>query len=449
MAGADIRRFSSDRRSTALTFVLGVAGGALLMLADTLIYPSLVLAVFVSRLTNSPLLIGLVPAISAGAWFLPQLFATSLIRRSRRQLPWAVGASLVRAATIVLLAYIGYRHDIGDSRRLRSFFICYIAYNLAAGLASIPATEIVAKAIPSDRRRLFFGQRNLWGGVLGFGAGLVARRVLGPEGPAFPRNFTFLFVAAAAATTAAAFFQMRMREPGRLAGARPPSLAGTLRHSPQAVADPNYRRFLVFRVLLTLSMIADPFYIIYVQRKLNAPTSFVGLYLAVLVLARLGSAALWGWIGGRGGHRAVLQSAALVRLSAPLVALIVPHLADTTLYRNRFDGNRPLIYAFGLVFAAYGAALSGQILSNFGYMLDIAPAELRPAYTSLANTILATVAFAPVAGGAIVDRRGYDTLFVAAAVIGLLAVFASGLLTDTHTRTRPVAQAWRLRGVRS
>ena len=96
-----------------------------------------------------------------------------------------------------------------------------------------------------------------------------------------------------------------------------------------------------------------------------------------------------------------------------------------------------------------GASLAGQIRANFGYVMDIAPADVRPAYAWLANAVLAVAALAPLVGAKLIERYSYETLFATAAIVGLAAVFVSGVLTDTHTRTRPVAQAWRLRGARS
>src|SRR5512146_310818 len=106
----------------------------MLMLGDTLINPSLVLALFVSQLSNSNLLIGLVPALSVGVWFLPQLVAAALVAGKERQLPYAVWASAVRALAVAVLGVIGF--VIGDSSPstlLLCFFICYSLYNLAAG----------------------------------------------------------------------------------------------------------------------------------------------------------------------------------------------------------------------------------------------------------------------------------------------------------------------------
>src|SRR4051794_13318453 len=216
VAGADIRRFSNDRRGTAQTFLFGLGHGALMSLADTLLYPTIVLTLFVAQLTSDTSKIAFVPVIGTTVWLLPQILFSGLVDKSRRQLPWAAGAAIVQTTSIVLLAYVGYRSNMDDAQRLRSFFFCYVAYNIAAGFASIPTRELVVRSIPRDQRRAFFVQRSLWGAVLAVGAGLVARGLLGPKGPDFPRNFTSFFVMAAAALAAATFCMIRMREPGRL-----------------------------------------------------------------------------------------------------------------------------------------------------------------------------------------------------------------------------------------
>jgi len=438
-----------DRRGTASSFAFGVAHGALLTLAETLLYPTIVLTLFVAQLTDDPVRIALVPVVGTTVWLLPQLLVGSLQHKSRRQLPWATGAAIVQTAAIVLLAYVGYRAEMDDSQRLRSFFLCYVVYNLAAGLASIPSRELLTKSIPRDRRGIFFLQRSLWGAVLGLAAGLVVRGLFGPDGPAFPRNFTSLFAAAAGALAAATFFQMRLREPARMVASSAAGPSTGLRNAPQVIADPNFRRFMTFRVVLTASTLADPFLIVYARRELDLPMSYVGTYLIAFTAARFLSSPLWAWLESHGGYRAVLQGTALARLVAPLVALVLPYLADTTLYRDRFDDNRPIFLAYAVVFVALGAALGGQIRANFGYVMDIAPEELRPAYTALANVVLAVAALAPLIGAKLIERYSYDTLFATASLVGLAAIFVSGVLTDTHTRTRPVAQAWRLRGARS
>ncbi len=427
----------------------GVISSALIALADALIFPTLVLVAFAAQLTNNLVTIGLVPAIGAGLWFLPQVFANSLTRLSSRQVPWITGAAILRAVSVILLAVIGYREDLSNAQRLRSFMICYAVYAIASGFAGVPASVILRRTIPPDQRSWFLRVRNLWA-VAGAAAGaILVFRVLGPEGPAFPKNYTFLFVVAACALSAAAFFQARERERGTRLTENHLDRGATVLAAARALSDTNIRRFLTFRVLASLSALADPFVILYAFRELGAPVWSVGPYLATLVFARICVAPLWSLVAARSGHRAVLQGAALSRLLASLVTLLLPFVADSGLYQDRFTSPNPLWYALGVVFVLHGAALAGHASSTFAYLLDIAPSDRRAAYAWVTNAILMVIAFGPVAGGYIIERYGYERLFIGAALVSLAAIFASGMVTETHTRTRAVAQTWRLRGVRS
>ena len=444
--GAEVRRFSSDRRGLALNVFLGIAGGGLGTLSEALILPNLVLAFLVGQLTDSYTVVGLVPAVGIGLWSLARLPATIHVGPQRRRLPWAVGAALVRAATMALLALVCFRYREGaEAQLLRAFFICYVAYSLAAGFASVPTEAVVAKAIPHEGRAMFYRQRGLWGGVMGVIAGLVVAQLLAAAGPVFAPYYARLFLAATVCQTATAFFIATLREPIRLPVARSTAFATTLRAVPQALADSNLRRFLAFRLALSLSTVIDPFLVIFAAARLGVPAAAVGGYVVALIAGRLVSAPLWAALARRQGEKAVLQVAALARLVAPLLALLLPFLTRTDLYRERVDDPRVLAALFGLAFVAIGVATGGQARGNFGYLAEIAPPQLRGAYAGLTNALLTGVAFAPIAGGLILDRSGYDALFLAATVIGLVAIFASGALTDTHVRTRPTTHAWRLR----
>ena len=63
---------------------MGVMNGVLFGLVDAFFAPSLVLAVFVSRLGGANVLVGLLPAIMAGGWFLPQFFVAGRVQGQKR-----------------------------------------------------------------------------------------------------------------------------------------------------------------------------------------------------------------------------------------------------------------------------------------------------------------------------------------------------------------------------
>lgn len=452
--GADIKRTSVERRVEQRNTVFGIANGALLMLADTLIHPTIVLAVFVSQITDSNLLVGLVPALSVGIWFLPQLFVAALVQGRQRTLPLAVWSTVIRTLSIGVLAALGFAYgDRNPSTLLVAFFVLYSIYNLTAGIANVPLVEVVGRTMPANRLGFFFGQRSLWGGILGFLAGFMIDRILSAES-AFPLSYALLFMAAFCALAFGTYTQAMMREPVDHPTGRQVPMLSQLREAPRLLGNGHFRYFLAFRAFLSLAAIADPFYVVYTQRQLGAPASIIGIYIAAMTIARFASNLFWSPLGDRLGNRLVLQLSALIRLGVPLLALTLPPLLRWSAL-GRFTDNQSqwLYYAFGLVFVAYGVALSGQNLANMTYVLDIAPPAERPAYVGLINTILGVVAFVPVLGGTLVDRFGFQFLFIVAFLISLAGVLASGTLHEPRvtgaaslfSRDRLTPRARRLR----
>ncbi|MDQ3045582.1 MAG: MFS transporter [Chloroflexota bacterium] len=442
MVGADIRRFSRDQRGAVATYITGITYGALQMLAGVFLHPTLIVSLFLSSLTSSYITIGLIVGSGTVAWFLPQWTIAPLLSGRRRLLPWAVSASIVRAAALILLAYVTYRGDrLSDAQLLRSFFILYIAYSIAAGLSAAFMEGILIRGIPEDRRTRFYHQRTFWAGLAALAGALVIRRVF-DTGPTFPRNFTLLFAAAAAALIAATFFSARLHEPirGALSATSPRRL---IRELSLTVGAPEPRRFFAFRWVLAVSTLAEPFYIIYAIRVLDVPISMAGVYVLVFLGARLFSTPVWNHVVGLQGPRTTLQYAALLRLVTPLVAILLPFLFETSIYRERVDASATASYLFALVFILSGLAQAGLDTGGFRYLNDVVSPQARATTVGVANVGLAIAAFSPLLGGFLIGRFDFERAFLGAGLAAFLAVLLSGALRDAHIRPRRAAN-WRL-----
>ena len=66
------------------------------------------LPLFVSRLTNSALIIGLIPALHGVAWQLPQLFLANKIARLRRYRPLVMLLTLHERVPFIGLALVAF-----------------------------------------------------------------------------------------------------------------------------------------------------------------------------------------------------------------------------------------------------------------------------------------------------------------------------------------------------
>jgi hypothetical protein len=424
----------------ALNSILGVAAESISVAAEVMLLPSLILAFFVAQLTPSYATIGLVPAIAIGFWTLGRLPALLLAQSRRRQQPWAFASAIVRAAAIGVLAVVTSRTDRADLSQsarplILTLFLCLIAYSLAGGFGSLARSALLQSSIVSETWGAFVRRRTAWSALLAIIAAIVVARLLGNSALPFPGGFGRLFLVATGCLVIVAALTAAMREPWTAASEfstpnRPP------RTWRQLLRDSRYRRFLLFRVLLSSTAAIDPFLFLYAITRLGAPVTKIGDYVILGVLGWVLSAPVWFWIERRSGPRTLLQSAAVVRLIAPAIALATPPLAAIGLIQERLGDETALTTAYGAAFFVVGAALAGQSRGNYDYLAALAPPQTLPAYTGLTNAILAFVAFSPVLGGILIERLGYEALFGVAAAIGLVTVFAGGWLVETPSRAR-------------
>ncbi|UCH35945.1 MAG: MFS transporter, partial [Armatimonadota bacterium] len=195
-------------------FFLGVLNGALWQMGMSFMEPSTVLPAFVNELTQSRLAVGIVSAVALAGWMLPQLVVANYVQVMPRKLPVYRAMAVVRmmslCAVIASLYLLG-----GNPRLLLPLFVLFFAmFTFAGGAGGISFMDVVAKTIPPYRIGSFFGQRQLYGGVLGIAAAVVVRYVLREESAlVFPRNYMHLFIMGAAAIGAGVLCFALINEP--------------------------------------------------------------------------------------------------------------------------------------------------------------------------------------------------------------------------------------------
>jgi len=439
MVGAEVRHDSSERRGMALNAILGVASEAVAATAETLLLPSLLLAFFVAELTPSYPTIGLVPGVAIGFWTLARLPGRLITGPRRRKQPWSFAAAVVRAGAIGVLAVVTSRTSptaLSQSARplLGTFFLCLIVYSLAGGFGSVPHAILLGRSVSAQAWSVFIRQRALWSALASIAGAFVVARLLGTNAVPFPGNYGLLFLSATVCLIAVAVVTVAIREPS-LSQPAPP--AGPRRSVWLPLRDGRYRRFLAFRSLLSATAVIDPFLFLYAVTRLGAPVDAIGRYCVLGVLGWVLTAPLWVWLERRARSRSVLQAAAVIRLVAPAIALVVPQLAATAPLRQSFPDQALVVNLYGMAIFAIGAALAAQSRANTSYLAGFAPTPRLASYTGLTNAILAAVAFVPVLGGVLIERSGYEALFAVTIALGLVAVFASGWLDEALAARGP------------
>lgn len=410
-----------NQNETQRNFWLGVVNGICFVLGETLIDPTLVIAAFVSRLTQSAVWVGFAAATLDYAWFLPQLWVSGYLQSQPYKMPLYRQTAVVRAvAWVILTAAIFLIREPGWL--LLVFMFTFSVAAIGAGLSGLSFLEIVSKTIPPHERGMFFALRLTLAGVMGVGASAVVQWALGDQSLlAYPGNFGALFAVATLLFFCGWWAFLQVREPPDSSVLPRASFAEQLHRAFHFLrADANFRRFLWLRSALMIAGAAVPFYAIYVQQQLGGTLGMIGVYLGVFKVSNLLANLYLGRVSARWGYHRLMQVATGAGLLMTVMVLGLVGVAATA-------GVSGWAAAWWLapVFAVNGIRESGLGVSGQSLLLEIAPQSERSLYLGFTNTFLGLILFFASLSGVIVETLGFPALLVVTFLAYLAAADAA------------------------
>lgn len=363
-----------------------------------------ILPLYLSHLTTSTVLIGLIPALSNTGWTLPQLFTANFVGRLPRKKPYILAVSINERLAFLLLALSILwlpRAPVGLS--LTIFFVLIGVYSFSGGLIGVAWQDYIAKLIPQQRRGVFFGIANSLGGVLGALGAYISRAVL--ERYPFPTSFAICFFLAFVATSLSWIFFALAKEPARPSARLRISYREYWRRLPAILRrNRNFTLYLWSRAMILLGNMGGGFITVYAVSRLQLPDRTVGWFTGALLAGQALSNPLLGHLGDRRGHKLVIELSTMIWALAMALSLTANSVAW-----------------FLLVFALTGCASSGW-LSSMSITFEFCTPEDRPTYIGLTNTLLGPIlTLTPLLGGWLAGGMGYRGLFaisLAASVAG-------------------------------
>ncbi|MCI0521748.1 MAG: MFS transporter [Chloroflexi bacterium] len=363
-----------------------------------------IIPLFVSTLTDSAILIGLIPAIHAVGWQLPQLFSARRLARAPLYRPIVTRISLNERLPLLGLAIVAWLvADIGKEWALALTFALLIWQGLGAGFAANPWQSMLAKILPSNMRGMFYGIQAAAANGLSSISAVVAGLALATLD--YPWDYAICFLASAVAMMVSWGFLVLTREQP----SPPVEDTGMEAHFWQGVAqilrhDHRFRWFLAARTLASFATLGFAFYTVYVVRYHQVSEAAVGVMTAVLTGAQIVANPLMGWLADRWNHLSVMKMGILACLGSALVAWLSPH---------------PAWFYLAFILAGVGNVAIWTV--GLAYILDFGTEETRPAYIGLANTLIApSTILAPLFGGWLADQAGYPAAFLASAVCAVI-----------------------------
>jgi len=365
-----------------------------------------IVPLFVSLMTDSAILIGLIPAIHVVGWQLPQLFTARLVARQTRYKPMVMLRTVQERVPFFGLAVIAwFLPKIGPQIALGLSFGMLVWQGLGGGFTATAWQSLVGKIIPGDRWGLFFGVQSaaasLFASVSAVLAGIILERV------DTPLNYSICFLLTSAAMAISWLFlnQTREQESGIIQPHDTPrdywrGLSQILK------TDSNFRWFLVVRILAQLGTVGFSFFTVYAVRQYGIGEGTAGVLTAILMVIQTAFNPMMGWLGDLWSHRGVMGVGILAAIASTTLAWLSPGVGW-----------------FYLVFGLAGIANVAVWTISMAMTLEYGSETERPAYIGLANTLIAPTAFlSPLLGGWLADSAGYQTTFLASAIGGFCTI---------------------------
>jgi MFS family permease len=366
-----------------------------------------IIPLFVSQMTTSAILIGLVPAIHAVGWQLPQLFTANTVTRLRRYKSHVLIMTINERLPFIGFALVAwFMYVLGPQKTLILTFLLLIWQGFGGGFTANAWQSLIAKIIPGELRGTFFGGQaaaaNIFISICAIGAGFLL------EYFDSPLNFTLTFLIAFLFLVISWGVLALTREPVDTEKVIPEKLPPIWQGAGEILKrDRNFSWFLVARLLSMFATVGFTFYIIYCLRYFNMTAITAGFLTATLTISSTVANAGMGWLGDRWGHRTMLILGSIaVSLSAGLAWFA------------------PTLNWFYLVFFLAGIANVAIWTIGMAMSVEFGTEAERPVYIGLSNTLAAPVTIlAPLLGGWIADTMGFQTTFAISVISGVLTAF--------------------------
>ncbi|MGB5484257.1 MFS transporter [Parasphingorhabdus sp.] len=390
-------------------FFRHVGSLALSKSADGLIDPKLVLSWLMTSLGAPLALIGLlVPVREAGA-LLPQLITAGYLRKlQRRKWAWAAGSVVqgLAAAAIGLIAI-----SLTGAAAGWAIVIALTILALARSVCSVCYKDVLGKTIDKARRGTATGLAGSIASVtvivyaLTLSFNLVDRMLLVTGG---------LFLAGGAWILAGLLFATLDEQAGATEGGKS-ALKAAWSNFAYLHDDPQLRRFILTRGLLTATALAPPF-MIAVGSEAGEGYDRLGFLVLASALASLCSSFVWGRLSDRSSRKVLIFSA--------MVGAVILAATSWLAYAGTLGGGYILpVLLFGLMIAYQGVRLGRST-----HLVDMADKDTRAAYTALSNTIIGLLLLAGGVFSLVANWFGGEiVLAIMAGMSGLAILAALGL----------------------
>jgi MFS family permease len=409
----EIKRFNSEvRQYFWRNYLAHCIEGGLCMGGLTFIAADSVMPAMISLLGGSNGLIALMPVMALIGMAWPALLLAHRVEQLYWMKPFVLITSLVHRLIylVAALALIFLSHTHPVAAVLIAAFAPFVAGSIC-GTNVCAWMELVARVIPADRRASSWAIRKILTAIIGVFAGGIIKTVLDQHPGAEGFGLLHLYAFAGLMCSYFAFAMIRETKPlpphpdkpRRTFSENMKSLPGLIR------AYPQYRRFLIIKLLTMGIYIPAPFLAIHALETTGRGPGFLGDLVMAQMAGTIAGNILAGWLGDRHGGRILLIIARLSLIALCLGALLAHSAA-----------------MFLLLFFIFGFGLNFNEVGEATVTLEIVPPDRRPTCVAM----ITALAFPGMLSAALLSTllRGLTHSIIPSALLGAAALAASLLM---------------------
>ncbi len=407
---ADLSVHPQVRKHFRRNFLANGLDSAFWVLGESFVSVSTILPVFASTITDSALLIGLVPALINAGWFIPQFLMASYVQSLPRKLPFTKLMGAIERIPFIFLPLTALMLIWVPRELALVIFLIVVAWRgFASGMVALPWQELIATVIPSTVRSRFLGVSRTFGRVLAVLGSAAAGVILAEL--SYPYNYALSFTIGAVFVWLSYLFFCRTIEPvdnvvsSETARNRRHRLSIDLSAYLRIIkSDINMRLYLGSRIFFQLGSMATVFLAVYGIQRFSLPDEQAAVFSIFLFISGVAGFSFWGVYGDQMGPRKMLLISDCIQLIVLVIAIIAP-----------------VVWVYYLVFLLLGFSQSGYMIGELMLGLVLGKESQRPIYLGLARSIPGLfILIAPIVGGALATWIGYQNMFWVAILFSLI-----------------------------
>ena len=349
----------------------------------------------------------LVPLREAGV-LLPQMVVAAYIRAMPLRKPvWLLGAAL---SALSLFGMAAAALTLDGSAAGFAIVGLLAIFSLSRGLCSVSAKDVLCKTVSKSRRGRLMGYSSAIAGVAVLIVGAIISITDMNEAP------LWLFAALLAGSgliwlAAIAAFARIQEVPGATEGGGN-ALQAALQHLNSLRENPDFRRFVIARVLLLAVALAPPFYVLMAQAQVGGGLNGLGMLIVASGIAGSVSSPFWGWLGDRSSRRVMILAASGAGILG--VGAFIAAQADLAIMHHELT--------FAVIFLLFTVMHSGVRLGRKVYLVDLATEKTRAGFVAVSNTVIGVAMLAGGLVGVLGDLYGARSVVL---LLGLASLGAA------------------------